>query len=56
MSKLRVGIVGAGNIAELHALGYEKEDRAEIVAICDPDEDAAKVRAEIGRASCRERV
>jgi|AP45_3_1055517.scaffolds.fasta_scaffold11558_2 predicted dehydrogenase len=41
MSKLRVGIVGAGNIAELHALGYEKENRAEIVAICDPDEDAA---------------
>ena len=41
MAKLRVGIVGAGSIAELHALGYQKDDRAEIVAICDPDEDLA---------------
>ncbi len=41
MSKLRVGIVGAGNIADLHALGYKRDDRAEIMAICDPDEDAA---------------
>lgn len=41
MSKLRVGIVGAGSIAELHAMGYAKDDRAEIVAICDPDEDLA---------------
>ena len=41
MSKLRVGIVGAGNVADLHALGYERDERAEIVAICDPDEDAA---------------
>lgn len=41
MSKLKVGIVGAGSIAELHALGYQKDDRAEIVAICDPNEDLA---------------
>lgn len=41
MSKLRVGIVGAGSISELHALGYREDDRAEIVAICDPDEDLA---------------
>lgn len=41
MSKIRVGIVGAGSIADLHALGYLKDDRAEIVAVCDPDEDAA---------------
>lgn len=45
MSKLKVGIVGAGSIAELHALGYEHDDRAEIVAICDPDEDLAIKRA-----------
>ena len=39
--KLRVGIAGAGSIADLHALGYQRDDRAEIVAVCDPDEDAA---------------
>lgn len=41
MSKLRVGIVGAGQVAPLHALGYAQDDRAEIVAVCDMDEDRA---------------
>lgn len=45
MAKLKVGIAGAGNISELHALGYARDERAEIVAICDPDEDAAIKRA-----------
>ena len=45
MSKLRVGIVGAGNIADLHALGYAKDDRAEIVAVCDPNDDLAISRS-----------
>ena len=41
MTRLRVGIVGAGSIAELHALGYKEDERATIVAVCDQDEDAA---------------
>jgi len=41
MARLRVGIVGAGTIAELHAKGYEQDSRAEIVAVCDRDEDLA---------------
>ncbi len=45
MSRLRVGIVGGGSIAELHAKGYEKDNRAEIVAVCDRDEDTAIRRA-----------
>lgn len=45
MSKLRVGIVGAGNISDLHALAYEEDNRAQIVAVCDPNEDAAVERS-----------
>ncbi len=41
MAKLRVGIVGAGHVADLHARGYQHDDRAQIVAVCDPNEDAA---------------
>lgn len=45
MARLRVGIVGVGTIAELHAKGYEHDKRAEIVAVCDRDEDLAIRRA-----------
>ncbi len=45
MARMKVGIVGAGSIADLHARGYEEDDRAEIVAICDRDEDRAIQRA-----------
>lgn len=45
MAKLKVGIVGAGSIADLHAKGYEKDGRAEIFAVCDRDEDLAISRS-----------
>ncbi len=45
MARMKVGIVGAGSIADLHARGYEKDSRAEIVAVCDRDEDRAIQRA-----------
>ncbi len=45
MARLKVGMVGVGNIADLHARGYEEDDRAEIVAVCDRDEDRAIQRA-----------
>ncbi len=45
MARLKVGIVGAGSISELHALGYEKDPRAEIWAVCDRDEDLAIKRS-----------
>lgn len=45
MARLKVGIVGAGSIADLHAKGYEKDDRAEIVAVCDRNESRAIQRA-----------
>jgi len=45
MAKLKVGIVGAGSIADLHAIGYERDDRADIVAVCDTNEDRAVQRS-----------
>ncbi len=42
MSKVRVGIIGAGNIARLHALGYAN---AELSAVCDVDGERARERA-----------
>ncbi|MCL4560048.1 MAG: Gfo/Idh/MocA family oxidoreductase [Chloroflexi bacterium] len=46
MEKIRVGIVGAGLIAPMHAAGYqEMPDQAEVVAICDSDEEKARDQA-----------
>jgi predicted dehydrogenase len=45
MARLRVGFIGAGSVADLHALGYKQDDRAEIYAVCDADEDRAISRA-----------
>ncbi len=45
MEKLRVGFIGAGGIARLHHLGYKDHPRAEVVAICDADEQQLQRRA-----------
>ena len=45
MDKLRVGFIGAGGIARLHYLGYKDHPRAEVVAICDVDEQQLQRRA-----------
>lgn len=39
---LNVGIIGAGWIANHHVTGYLKNSRANIVAVADPNEDAAR--------------
>ncbi|MBH24436.1 MAG: hypothetical protein CMH57_08300 [Myxococcales bacterium] len=41
MTRVQVAIVGAGQIASLHAKGYEEDERAEIRAVCDEREDVA---------------
>ncbi len=38
MKKLRVALIGTGNIAETHITRYEANPNAEIVAVCDIDE------------------
>lgn len=45
MASLRIGIIGAGQIATLHAQGYEKLDDVEVYAVCDKREDVAIERA-----------
>jgi predicted dehydrogenase len=41
MSKLRIGIVGCGNIAGCHARAYTKLDGIELAAFCDIEEQKA---------------
>ena len=56
MEKLKVGIIGAGRIGQVHAKSITYHiPQAEIVAISDIYVEGAK-KVEIGRASCRERV
>ena len=45
MERVRVGILGCGRIADLQVLGYQDHPRAEIVSVCDVDEDLARSRA-----------
>ncbi len=54
--KVGIGIVGCGRIADLQCLGYLAHPRAEIVAVCDVDEDLARRRATewAARAAYRE--
>ena len=42
---LRVGIIGTGRISDLHALEYRQNDRAQITAVCDVDQESAQRRA-----------
>ena len=35
MSKIRIALIGAGNIANAHLTAYQQVPDAEIVAICD---------------------
>ena len=45
--KLRIGIIGCGNISHCHLQGYQAlSDRCELVACCDLDEAKAKKYAE----------
>lgn len=47
MKKLRIGLVGAGNIANAHLKAYKKLDNVEIAAICDINADRMKETADI---------
>lgn len=46
MKKLRVGVVGLGNLGSLHAQIYSKLDGVDLVCICDIDEHKARSIAE----------
>ncbi len=46
MTKLRVAFIGAGRIADLHALGYRDSADAKLYAVCDADAEVAARRAQ----------
>ena len=51
MKKLRIGMVGAGNIARVHLDSYARLENAEVVAICDINpETLAETAAQYGIA------
>ena len=45
MDRVRLGIAGIGNIAQLNVRGYLAHDRCDVVALCDPREDKATAMA-----------
>jgi len=45
MDKVRVAIVGCGNICQLNAPGYLQHSRCDVVALCDIDRGRAERRA-----------
>ncbi len=46
MKKLRVGLIGAGNIANTHLESYAKNSEVEIAAICDINEETLNETAD----------
>lgn len=44
--KLKVAVIGCGNIADCHLLAYEHNPNVEIFALCDPNKDNAKTKSE----------
>lgn len=47
MTKIKIGIVGCGNIGKRHAAVIHKEERAELVGICDTQLDKTHPLAEL---------
>ena len=45
MDKVRLGVVGAGNIAAMNVRGYLEDPRCDVVAVCDTDEEVGKQAA-----------
>jgi predicted dehydrogenase len=46
MDTLRLGVIGAGNIADLNVAGYLADERCDVVAVCDIDEECAQTAAD----------
>jgi predicted dehydrogenase len=45
VERVRLGVVGAGNIAQLNVPGYVAHERCDVVAICDPRKEKAEEAA-----------
>jgi predicted dehydrogenase len=42
MAKIKIGIIGVGNISECHIAGYKCSPDAELYAFCDINEERLK--------------
>jgi predicted dehydrogenase len=47
---VRIGVIGCGQIADLTVCGYLEDERAEIAAVCDSDNEKAEAKAKEWRA------
>ncbi len=45
VDRVRMGIVGVGNIADMNVPGYLAHDRCDVVALCDPREEKVRAKA-----------
>jgi len=45
VDRVRLGVVGVGNIASLNVPGYLEHERCDVLALCDPREDVLDRRA-----------
>jgi predicted dehydrogenase len=46
LERVRLGVVGAGNIADMNVAGYVEHPLCDVVAVCDVDEDAANAASQ----------
>src|SRR5262249_4264004 len=46
MERVRMGIIGAGNIATLNVPGYLEHEQCDVVALCDPRPELLERRRE----------
>ena len=46
MERVRLGVLGAGNIAEMNVAGYLQHPDCDVLAVCDVDADVARDAAE----------
>jgi len=46
MEKVRLGVLGAGNIAAMNVRGYLEDPRCDLVAVCDTDEAVGRQAAQ----------
>ncbi|MFJ5760313.1 Gfo/Idh/MocA family protein [Neobacillus sp. NPDC093182] len=45
MGKLKIGVIGAGSISDMHLQSYVKNERVELYAVCDMNEERAEEKA-----------
>ncbi|WP_059103007.1 Gfo/Idh/MocA family protein [Shouchella shacheensis] len=43
--QVKIGVIGAGSISDMHLKSYAASDKAELVAVCDQNEERAKEKA-----------